>query len=537
MVSSTFKVIGYLFVACLMVQAQNPAQKTNSSSISGKVTVKGNGVAGISVGVRSTQSDSARVTVIVTTDQQGNYRVPNVAPGQYQVLPAAPQFLLRGEAPVKTVIVNEGENLENVDFALVRGGVISGKVTDADGRPVIEVPVELFSVGGTAEKPLILMNVHADPTDDRGVYRIYGLRPGKYRVAAGSSEDLMFYGRSPRTVYGQTFHPSATEESEATLIEVTEGSEATNVDINLRRTLNFFTIYARVVDAETGKPIANAAYGLQRFLENGSSATTGFAANKEGEIKLESVPPGKYAFFLDQSRVDALYAEPVPFEVVDQDVKDLVIKASAGLTLAGVVVVEGVDGKPAARKHDLAVSARIENKHRRMDGSLPNAMVKADGSFTVFGLRPGVVEFSVWGRRQGPMVSYDITQIERDGIVQLNVEIKPGEQIRGLRLVVRARTGTVRGVIKYENGQIQSSRVYGILKKVGETAGVEVRPDDHGRFMSEPLAAGVYELNFFAHPLNGRPVSAKQQVVVADNQATEVTVTLDLKSGSGQARP
>ena len=537
MVSSTFKVIGYLFVACLMVQAQNPAQKTNTSSISGKVTVKGNGVAGISVGVRSTQSDSQRVTVLVTTDQQGNYRIPNISPGQYQILPAAPQFLLRGEAPAKTVIVNEGENLENVDFALVRGGVITGKVTDADGRPVIEEPVELFSVGGTAEKPLILMNVYSDPTDDRGVYRIYGLRAGKYRVAAGSSEDRMFLGRSARAVYGQTFHPSTTEESEATLIEVTEGSEATNVDITLRHALDFFTVYARVVDAETGKPIGNAAYGLQRFRENGSSATTGFAANKEGDIKLESVTAGKYALFLDQSRPDAMYAEPVRFEVVDQDVKDLVIKASAGLSLSGVVVVEGVDGKPAARSHALAVSARIENKYRRMDGSLPNAMVNADGSFKVHGLRPGVVEFSVWGRRQGPMVSYDITQIERDGVVQLNVEIKPGEQIKGLRLVVKPRTGTVRGVVKYENGQIQSSRVHGILKKVGETSGVEVRPDDRGRFMSEPLAAGVYELNFFAYPLNARAVSTKQQVVVADNQATEVVVTLDLKAGSGQGRP
>jgi hypothetical protein len=299
--SSTFKVIGYLFVACLMVQAQNAAQKTNPSSISGKVTVKGNGVAGITVGVRPTQSDSARVTVLVTTDQQGNYRIPNISPGQYQILPAAPQFVLKGEAPAKTVIVNEGENLENVDFTLVRGGVITGKVTDADGRPMIEEP--------------------------------------------------------------------------------------------------------------------------------------------------------------------------------------------------------------------------------------------ADGSFKVHGLRPGVVEFSVWGRRQGPMVSYDITEIERDGVVQPNVEIKPGEQVKGLRLVVKARTGTVRGVVKYENGQIQSSRVYGILKKVGETSGVEVRPDDRGRFMSEPLAAGVYELDFFAYPLNARATSAKQQVVVADNQATEVVVTLELKAGSGQGRP
>lgn len=535
MVSSTFKVIGYLFAACLMVQAQNPAQKTNPSTISGKVTLKGNGVPGIPVGVRPT-SGSARPTHLVTTDQQGNYRIPNVAPGQYQVIPAAPQFLLGGQTPVKTLIVNEGENLENVDFALVRGGVITGKVTDADGRPMIEEPVELFSVGGSEANPLVTMNIFAEPTDDRGVYRIYGLRPGKYRVAAGTTEDRMYYGRGRRSVYGQTFHPSTTEESEATLIEVQEGSEATNVDITLRRTLNVFTVYAKVIDGETGKPIAQAMYGLQKFRENGSSSSSGFAANQQGEIKIESVTPGKYALFLDQSRVDALYAEPVRFEVVDQDVKDLVIKASAGISVSGVVVLEGVDEK-RARTHELIVSARIDNKHRQMDGSLPNAIVSPDGSFKVGGLRPGVVEFSVWGRRQGPMVGYDVTQVERDGVAQSTVEIKAGEQIKGLRLLVKARTGHVRGVVKVENGQIQGSQIYVILKKVGENNGFDARPDDRGRFISEPLAAGVYELHVYAYPAQGRSVSTKQQVVVADNQVTDVTVTLDLKAGTGQPRP
>ncbi len=53
MISSTLKVVGCLFVVCLVVNAQNPAQKTRTGSISGKVTVKGNGVAGILVGERA----------------------------------------------------------------------------------------------------------------------------------------------------------------------------------------------------------------------------------------------------------------------------------------------------------------------------------------------------------------------------------------------------------------------------------------------------------------------------------------------------
>lgn len=33
-----------------------------------------------------------------------------------------------------SVVVGDGENIENINFSLVRGGVITGKITDADVR-------------------------------------------------------------------------------------------------------------------------------------------------------------------------------------------------------------------------------------------------------------------------------------------------------------------------------------------------------------------------------------------------------------------
>ena len=537
MISSALKIVGWLFVACLAVQAQNPTQKTNTSTISGKVTLKGKGLPGIAVGARL-HSSGSRNTLIVTTDQQGLYRIPNVAPGQYVVMPAAPQYLVGGQTPSKTLIVGESENLENVDFALVRGGVITGKVVDAEGRPMIEEPVEIFPMGGSDAKPLVLMNIFSGPTDDRGVYRIFGLRPGKYRVAAGASQYRMYYGRGTRSVYGQTYYPSTTEPSQASLIEVTEGSEATNVDITLRRTVNVFTVYARVVDAETEKPIANAVYGLQKFQENGSSSTSGYASDRSGDIRIENVTPGKYAVFLEPSPAVDVYAEPVQFEVVDHDVKDLVIKALSGGSVSGVIVLDGLDQKAAALKlNQLLISAFTENRDRQVHGSSLNGVVNADGSFTVGGLRAGVVNFAVLGARQSSMDAFEITQIERDGVVYPSVEIKPGEQIKGLRLTVKPRTGRVRGVVKLENGRMAFSQVQVHIKKIGEDSGSWTQVDDRGRFISDPIAAGVYEVFITVYTVQGRPLTTKQQVAVVDNQVTEVLLTLDLKSDPGQGRP
>src|SRR5688572_33326481 len=121
MISSALKIVGWLFVACLAVQAQNPTQKTNTSTISGKVTLKGKGLPGIAVGARL-HSSGSRNTLIVTTDQQGLYRIPNVAPGQYVVMPAAPQYRVGGQTRSKTLIVGVRENREDVDLVSVRGG-------------------------------------------------------------------------------------------------------------------------------------------------------------------------------------------------------------------------------------------------------------------------------------------------------------------------------------------------------------------------------------------------------------------------------
>ena len=78
------------------------------------------------------------------------------------------------------MVVGEDENVEDINFSLVRGGVITGKVTDADGHPVILQQVSLFPADAFASNAPNNHNVQIFPssnvqTDDRGIYRMYGL--------------------------------------------------------------------------------------------------------------------------------------------------------------------------------------------------------------------------------------------------------------------------------------------------------------------------------------------------------------------------
>lgn len=544
MISSTLKVIGCLFAVCLIVNGQNPVKKIQTGSISGRVTLKGNGLAGILVGARPEHQNGWRNSgATVTTDQQGNYRVSNLMPGEYQVGPAAPQYVVAGTQPNKRFILAEGENLEGIDFTLIRGGAITGKVTDAEGRPIIEERIEVIGPEGPNRQRIVRLSHAFNVTDDRGIYRVYGLEPGKYKIAAGVAEDQLQFGGLRRFYYTQTFYPSTNDQSKATVIEVTEGGEATNIDIILRKSQPTFTVTGRIINTDTGKPAPNVRIGLQKFRENGSSGTSGPTSNALGEIKLENLTPGKYGVYLDSSVPPntELHAEPVSFEIVDQDITNLVLNAYTTGSVSGVVVMEGIDDK-TRRNTPLMIMAQVAVENNEIGfGNASHSHVNADGSFTVRGMRAGQVMFSVFPSSGAPANAFEIARIERNGVVQSRLDIKDRERITGVRLVVKSRSGSIQGIVKYENGQLPSaSFVQAQVSKVGEeNFGMSLQLDDRGRFKSSALAAGVYEVTVVVYTArrNQPPPTAKQQVVVADNQVSEVTLTVDLKQESSPSRP
>src|ERR1041384_8294521 len=84
----------------MLVVAQSATQqtaKTPRSSVSGRVTIKEKGVGGVVVGLRRSEMQMPfEPYQKATTDADGFYRINNVAPGNYEVLPFAPAFVQAG---------------------------------------------------------------------------------------------------------------------------------------------------------------------------------------------------------------------------------------------------------------------------------------------------------------------------------------------------------------------------------------------------------------------------------------------------------
>jgi hypothetical protein len=80
----------------------------------------------------------------------------------------------------------DGQKLEKATIHLPRGSVITGIVVDEHGEPAPRTQVRVMRyVMRTGERTL--QQGGSDQTDDRGIYRIYGLQPGEYLVTATPS--------------------------------------------------------------------------------------------------------------------------------------------------------------------------------------------------------------------------------------------------------------------------------------------------------------------------------------------------------------
>lgn len=524
--------------------AQTPIKAIKKASVAGKVTIKGKPAAGVTVGVRSSDMGVPfQATYRAVTDFQGLYRITDIPPGSYQVFPLAPAFVTVNESGRgKSLVLSEGETVDNIDFTMIRGGVISGKITDADGRPVIEQRVNLVQAELTTEQRMQGGSVAGVITDDRGIYRMFGLNTGRYKVSVGQSQDSLFPTvGTGRPVYKETFHPDVNDYAKATIIEVKEGSESNNVDIALGRVAQTFSVNGRAIDGVNSEPVSNLRFGIRHIAgpRSGSFISAQSTSNSQGQFTIDNLLPGKYAVFILPQANNPIRGEAVSFEIIDQDIKDLIVTTSKGGSVSGMVALENTDNASIfARLIQLKVQGFVQSASP--GGNIGHSVaINSDGSFQLTGLEAGNLYLSLGPWADKGLKGFNVVRTERDGIAQpRGIEIKSGEQLVGVRLVIAYGSGTLRGTVTVANGSLPTGgRIYLRLARPGE-ANLNMRPpelDSRGHFLMEGLPVGAYEITAYVSVPGQRttPTSTKQQFTISDESTTEVMLTLDLSAIPG----
>jgi len=378
-------------------------------------------------------------------------------------------------------------------------------------------------------------------TDDRGVYRVYGLPAGRYIVGVQSR------GRSQLT---STFHPGVTEESEAKPIDVLAGKVVENVDIKLppiTRPLAF-EVSGRVVDEATGQPIPKIRVGRDTLEIAGkkvSQCCDGMVVDERGEFRFPNLLPGRYAVYVPIDSLSEYYSDQVVFEVVDQGVAGLEIKARRAASLSGKVVIEGT--------RDPAILSDLSNMHItvfRMTGGLGTGVeAGADGRFRIPGLPPDKFRFELFYPKTQQR-GFFLLGVERDGVLQTaGIDVTAGEQVTGLRLIVAYGEGVVSGQVQVVGGSLPEGARLSVHAR---RADVQGRPgsasvesvDARGRFLLEGLATGAHEITLTVYvpsqPGATMPIrqwaSVKQTVSVTSGAESQVTLVLDVNASNGKEK-
>ncbi len=535
--------LAVLFSNATLLRAQSSAQPT--ASITGRITVEGKAVAGVQV-VLLPPGGGAPVAE-TSTDGDGRFRLSNVAPARYTMMPLSPAYIAERaneSARVgKLVVVNAGETLDGMDFSLVRGGVIAGTVTDAEGQPVIGERISVVRVDETGLQPFPLASsVSAFETDDRGAYRVFGLPPGRYKVSAGQSTQRgVIRASGRRSFYPRTFSPNVMDETRAAIVEVTAGGEASGIDIQIGQPSQTFTATGRIVDAQTGQPVPAAAFGYAALGGDGRNAGAvahGLRSDARGEFRIDNLMPGRYVALISSEGQGDSYSEPVPFDIGSSDVRGLELKRQRGSSVSGAVVLEG--GNNAALMTKLAqvpIGAFLFQPELNSPGMLLSK-IAADGSFRIDGLRPGKLRIAPNGQRLP--AGFMLLRLEHNGVPAGDaIDIEAGVQVAGVRVVVAYGKAVVRGRVNVRGGTLPAgTRLAVLLRRVGSNGATssQLSPvDERGFFLFEGLAIGDYELILGGAPTMtpdgvkpSRIAVVRQPLTVTDSAPADVTLTLNL---------
>jgi hypothetical protein len=222
-----------LTCATARAQEQTPTPETSTDVTTGTISglvvnERGEPMPGTSVFLRSMASRTGRST---SADADGRFRAVGLEPGLYTITGYSPAYVL--QAPEFESTVTYYRVGDSVRVEMVKGGVITGTITNAMNEPVIGVRVRALRLRDPKGQP-----VRTPPTgnfdrttDDRGIYRIYGLPPGTYVVSAGGGAGQS-YQLNPFETDTPTFAPSSTRDG-ATEFTVRSGEETT-ADIRYR---------------------------------------------------------------------------------------------------------------------------------------------------------------------------------------------------------------------------------------------------------------------------------------------------------------
>lgn len=348
-----------------------------------------------------------RLPMTAVTDDQGKFSFTDLAAGNYTLTASKPGYVSiaygakrPGRGLGVPIAIADGQRVADIAVKLLRGGVIAGTVRLQSGAPAVgqQVVVVGLVLNGDDRKPT--SEINNATTDDRGMYRIFGLSPGAYLVQSRpggfsaldrgathtvTDEEIRWAsaptppaGAAPEagsTVkYAPVYYSGTTNVAQATIVTLGPAEERDAVDLTTQL-VPTARITGTVLDP-SGQPIAgvnvtpnvtkaaNAEDLLSAFIGRAAGGT-----KEDGTFTIDDVAPGHYALtvrtaprapgaapeapnsnaammqaiaaMLPGSASKGTWWAVEDIDINGQDVNNVVLRLAPGLTMSGTIKFEG----------------------------------------------------------------------------------------------------------------------------------------------------------------------------------------------------
>jgi protocatechuate 3,4-dioxygenase beta subunit len=476
---------------------------------------------------------------LVGTDDEGKFMFTALPAGSFSVsatkagyVPAFFGSKRPARGPGVPVAVADGQRL-TVTLKMMPGAVITGTITDPHGTPAPGISVQAFDTRASGPADATLPRA---TTDDRGVYRIYGLAPGEYVVAAvprlgpgagaavvtdaevqwakTQNGPMPAPGRSAS--YAPIYYPGGTDANTAVGITLAAAEERAGVDLPLR-IVTVARVSGTIVDAG-GQPVSPATVNLYPRRSDRPSVADRLVASRALELpratvtpqgfSISGVAPGEYTL-VARSGSGMRSAAPPPssapqvlwnvtdIAVAEQDLTGIVLRMQPGTKILGTIAFDRSSlTPPEPTRIELTMTSNL------LVGApaFPRAVVDPAGTFKFSSVVPGFYALSAtlpvaaagWSVKSAVLNGRDLADVLFD--------VKPGDDVTGLVVTFTDRAAAISGRL-VDSGGKPITRYSIVVFTTDKTMWLpnarrirSVAPATDGSFSVTGLPAGTYAI-------------------------------------------
>ena len=283
-----------------------------------------------------------------TTDASGSYEFKDLPAGKYLVSANKGGYVgmsigqVRPNEPGKAITLRATELRERLDFTLLRGGVITGRVVDEYGEPISRIQIGAMRSETIGGRKQLMPSGRMATTDDLGEFRLFGISPGQYYVQA------TWHGMTPvlapgapaddETGYATTFFPGTSAATEAQRLTVVSGQTISDVAFAMvpAKTAR---ISGTVVDSHGGRAQGMLMISRQESGTIGSGINMSVPIRPDGTFTFANVSPGDYtlrAMLTGSKRETAV----VNVSVAGVDITDVALTTVPPSSATGRIVAD-----------------------------------------------------------------------------------------------------------------------------------------------------------------------------------------------------